>query len=66
MNNFQVELTKSYLIKIKAKNKQQAKELAEFYTGDITDLSTSKEKENFEIEKIECVMNEGFGVREVK
>ena len=68
MKTFEVNLTKSYLVKIKEKNKEESKELAEFYTGDITDLSSTeeREKECFEIEIIDCMMSEAFEVEEIK
>lgn len=64
MKLFKVSLTKSYLVEINAETETDAKRLAEFFTGDIQDISdTNNRKEyNFEIEEIECTMNEAFDV----
>lgn len=52
---FQVEVTKSFLVTIEAKNRQDALELAVFFTSDIQDLSSEKDKKehDFSIEEIE-------------
>ncbi len=62
MKKFKVVLTKSYLVTINAKNEQDARHLAEFYTGDIEDISTiqDRQKDDFLIEEIECTINEAF------
>lgn len=62
MKTFQVILTKSYVVTVNAENERQAKHAAEFYTGDIYDISSDKDKRifNFSIEDIECKMNEGI------
>lgn len=67
MKTYQVVLTKSYVVTIKAKTEEKAKRLTELYTGDIKDISTSRDKKrfNFSIEEIECGMNESFGVEEI-
>jgi len=67
MKTYNVVLTKSYIVKIKAENKNSAKEFAEIYTGDISDISTTKEQfeKRFEIENIDCKLNEVFEVSEV-
>lgn len=67
MMTFEVSLTKSYIVRIKAENESQAKEFSQIYTNDISDISSSKEKvdNNFEIENIECTVNEVFETREV-
>lgn len=67
MKSFQVSLTKSYLVNINAKNKEDAKRFVEFYTSDITDLSNTgdREENNFSIENIECTINEVFEAEEV-
>lgn len=66
MKSFQVSLTKSYLVNINAENEEDAKRFAEFFTGDIGDLSNAEDrKENqFLIENIECTMNEVFETEE--
>jgi len=68
MRKYQVVLSKSYLITINADSKELAKRYSEYYTGDIKDISTieEKEKDKFNIEEIECGMNEAFDVIEIK
>jgi TATA-box binding protein (TBP) (component of TFIID and TFIIIB) len=68
MKTYQVTLTKSYLVNVKAKTKEQARRVCEFYTNDIHDISTTenKKKEKFQIENIECTVNETFDCRETE
>jgi len=68
MKTYQVVLTKSYLVTVCAKIKEQARRVCEFYTSDIHDISTreNREKEKFLIEKIKCTVNETFDCREIK
>ncbi len=68
MKTYQVVLTKSYLVSVSAKTKEQARSVCEFYTNDIQDISTieDREKEKFLIENIECTVNETFECREIK
>lgn len=67
MKSFQVSLTKSYLVNINAENEEDAKRFAEFFTGDINDLSNAEHRREykFEIEEIECTVNEAFDVAEM-
>lgn len=67
MKTFEVSLTKSYTVTIKAENAEKAQELSEFYTSDIKDLSSDENRvnEKFEIEKIECKINEAIDVHEI-
>jgi hypothetical protein len=67
MKNYQVTLSKSYIVEIKAENTTKAKQLAEFYTGDIADISTDQDRKNygFEIGQMICGMNEAFEVKEI-
>jgi len=60
MKTYDIILTKSYLIKINADNKSEAKSFTEFFTGDIEDISTEEDKEkySFSIKEIECATNE--------
>ncbi len=60
-------LTKSYLVTVKSKTKEQAKRICEFYTNNIQDISSAKDrrKENFSIEHIECTINETFECIEI-
>ena len=66
MKTFDIVLTKSYLVRVKAKNKEQAARVAELYTSDITDISTPEARKNFnfKIEDISCEVNEAFEVTE--
>jgi hypothetical protein len=68
MKTHQIILTKSYTVIVNAKTKKQAKDVAEFYTGDIQDISTPKDRKrfNFSIEEIECKMNESLEAEEIK
>ena len=52
-------------VRIKTDNENSAKEFAQLYTSDITDLSTIEDKENnnFEIENIDCKVNEVFEIK---
>jgi hypothetical protein len=67
MKTFEVVLTKSYIVTIKADNEHLAKEYSELFTGDIQDISSAKEKRSlcFKIEDIDCKINEGVEVVEV-
>lgn len=68
MKTYQVVLTKSYLVSVSAKTKEQAQRVCEFYTNDIQDISTieNREKEKFLIKDIECTVNETFDCHEIK
>ncbi len=68
MKNFQVSLVKSYTVNIAAEDTEEAKRLAEFYTGDIRDISTDSERQfrNFTIQEIECRMNEAVDCIEIE
>lgn len=68
MKHYRVVLAKSYMIRVKADSPRKAREIAEFYTGDIKDISTSEDRRrfNFSIEEIECGMNESLEVEETK
>ena len=68
MKTYQVVLSKSYLVTVSAKTKEQARNVCEFYTNDIQDISTTgnREKEKFLIENIEYGMNEAFDCQEIK
>ncbi len=68
MKTYQVTLTKSYAVVVKADNAEKAKRFAEFYTNDIKDISIVEDRErfNFSIEEVECGSNESFGAEEIK
>lgn len=67
MKTFEVVLTKSYIVRIKAENKTKAKEYSELFTGDIQDISSIdyRKKFNFEIKDIDCKLNEAFEIQEL-
>ncbi|MFA4889682.1 MAG: hypothetical protein WC628_08950 [Candidatus Omnitrophota bacterium] len=68
MKTYRVVLTKSYVVTVNAETKEKAKRFAEFYTGDIQDISTdeNKRKSNFSIEEIDSRMNESLEAEEIK
>ncbi len=68
MKTYEVILTKSYVVKVRAENADLAKEFAQIYTNDIVDISTTKEREEqrFKINDIDCKLNEVFEVNEIK
>jgi hypothetical protein len=68
MKTYRVNLIKSYVVTINAKTKNQAKRVAEFYTGNIKNISTVKDRKkfNFSIKKIDCVTNESFEAEKVE
>ena len=67
MKTYQVVLTKSYLITIETETQEQARQYSEFFTGDIGDISSEKDRKkiNFSIKEINCKMNESFEVQEI-
>jgi len=67
MKTFEVVLTKSYILKIQAEDKTKAKEFSQFFTSDIIDLSSEQDRDNgkFNIENIDCKVNEVFEVEEI-
>ncbi|MCX8144034.1 MAG: hypothetical protein N3F62_07210 [Bacteroidia bacterium] len=60
MNTYKAVLVKSYIVEIKAENKEEASKYVELYTGDIKDISTiqDREKFSFEITNIDVQTNE--------
>ena len=66
MRTYEVVLTKSYIIRIKAENEKKAREYSELFTSDIQNISLidDRKKFNFEIEEIDCKLNEAFEVQE--
>jgi hypothetical protein len=64
---FCVAITKSFLVTLEAENGEMAEHLAEFYTSDIQDLSSEKDKieQNFSIQEIECTYNQATEVQEI-
>jgi len=68
MRTYRVVLTKAYVVTVKAETKEKAKRFAEFYTGDIQDISTveHRRKSKFSIEEIDSRINESLEAEEVK
>ena len=68
MKTYQVVLAKSYVVTVNAKTEEKAKRFAEFYTGDIQDISTdeNRKKLNFSIEEIDSRINESLEAEEIK
>ncbi|MEN3189596.1 MAG: hypothetical protein ABDK78_01585 [Atribacterota bacterium] len=66
IKTFEVILTKSYIMRIKAEDKDKAKIYSELFPGDIQDISSIdyRRKFNLEIEDIVCKINEVFEVQE--
>ena len=67
MKTFEVILTKSYIVRIKAEDENKAKEFAELFTGDIRDISSVNDRKKFvfKIEDIDCKINESFEYKEI-
>lgn len=51
------------MVTVRAKTQEDAMHVAEFYTGDIQDISIDQDRKeyNFAIEEIECTANESLG-----
>ncbi|MFN3873867.1 MAG: hypothetical protein ACK4R9_12785 [Ignavibacterium sp.] len=60
MKVFDIVLTKSYLVRIVAEDPESALRFAEFFTGDIQDISTETDREiyKFIIQSIDNKINE--------
>ena len=65
---YNVELIRSYMVKIEAESKEDAKELTEFFVGTCKDASNEHHKEefNFDIKDIDLRFNESNQVYELK
>lgn len=68
MKKYRVILTRSFIISIDAKNKEDALFFSEFYVGGEKDLSNAKEKKSkkFKINEIEMTVNDAFEFGEVE
>jgi len=68
MKTFKVNITKSYIIKIKAEDANSAKEYTQYFTNNIKDISTEHDREiyKFQITDIDCKINDVFEVEEIK
>lgn len=66
MRIFEIMLTKSYIVRIKANSREKAKRYSELFTGDIQDISSvgDRKKYKFKIEDIDCKVNEAFEAQE--
>lgn len=66
MKTYEVLLSRSYIVTIQARNEEEALRHCEFYIGGEKDISIPKEKEmvQFEIGKIEMMINDAFEVKE--
>lgn len=67
MEAFEVILTKSYIVRIKAEDEKKAREFAELFKGDIQDISSVDDRRvfAFEIENIESKINEAFECKRI-
>jgi len=68
MKTYKVSLARSYIVEIKAKTKEKARRYAEFFIGDCSDISTFKDKKEYEftIEEIKPAINDAMDVEEIK
>jgi hypothetical protein len=66
MKKYKVLLARDY-IEVNARNKNEARECAEFFISGETDTSTEKDRKqyNFEIVRIKPVRNDAFEVEEL-
>ena len=67
MKTYEVVVTKSYIVKIKAENKNSAKEFSTFFTSDITNIANEEDMKTnkFKIENIDCKSNDVFEIIEI-
>ena len=67
MQEFKVSLSRVYSVTVHAKNKQRAKELAEYFIGNPEDKSSNEDRRKYKflIEKIEMKVNEVFEMQEI-
>lgn len=68
MKTYQVSLSNTYLVNIFTEDEEKAKELVEFYTGDVQDISTEHDRllGSFSIQEIECQTNDAIDCVEVE
>ena len=68
MKRYKVALSRAYIVTIDAENKEKACRYAEFFMGDCPDLSTLKDRQEYEfsIQEIEPTINDAIDVEEVK
>lgn len=67
MNSYRVVLSRTYVVNVNAETLEKAKDVTEFFTSHITDISNEKDrkKESFSIVDIECMLNEALEAQEV-
>lgn len=67
MKTDDVILSKSYVVRISAEDKEKAEEYATFFTGDIQDISNTLERKelSFTIEDIDCRLSDVYEIEEV-
>ena len=68
MKTYEVILTKSYMLTIEAASEEIAADVATFFTGDVQDISSKREQEeyDFKIKEIDCRENEAIFWGEVE
>ena len=68
MKSYKVSLARSYIVTIKAKDRQKACRYSEFYIGNCSDISTFKDKKEhrFSIEEIELSVNGAIDVEDIE
>ncbi len=68
MKTFEIVLTKSYVVRVRAKNQTDASQLVELFTSDAQDISTENDRKNhnFTIQNIDCKVNEAMECKEIK
>jgi len=68
MKEYELVLSRDYIVKIKAENKEKAKEYAEIFIGDPKDESTPEDREEkrFEILEINSEFNEALDCEEIE
>jgi hypothetical protein len=67
MKEYEVLLTRSYIVTIYAEHEDQARKYTEFYLGDCPDLSKLKDQRDrkFKIKEIKMTLNEAFESKEL-
>lgn len=67
MKEYEVLLTRSYIVTIYAEHEDQARKYTELYLGDCPDLSKLKDQRDrkFKIKEIKMTFNEAFESKEI-
>ena len=68
MMKYKISLARSYVVTIEAEDEEKARDYAEFFIGNCSDVSTfeDRQKHNFLIEEIEPAINDAMDVEEIK